>query len=329
MSQQPGQVTVTGEPESVTQEVKVVNEVGDPILSTKSATSLLFWYGWTVLNNCCGLTMWNFARAAATFAIVIVVAGGAYDIITQDFLFGSQVTDLYLYLFLFLFAIYVFHVIDTAFRGGFIIIDPHTHWAMFLFFLFGLVVAVGLSVVINNPGSIALAPGAVNPYTGTSLHQGMYVFLMVLLWLMTLNNLGFWFSSMYYWGTVAGYERLQAFRAYRDYYHKHGHLVSKTVSLGPGWTNTTPMSLSYGAPQNTKAQSMPLLQGYQQQQMNIVEMQKLAQLQSLTSQNAALASTLQQQQQRQQQLDLQAAMSANAQRTAAAAKQEQPVVFTT
>jgi hypothetical protein len=264
----------------------------------KGPLSMLWWYGWSVLHKCPGQMQWDCARGMATLAMWVVVTMGGYDIVTQDFLFGSQVTDLTMIAIFFFFSKAVFHCIHDPFRYGFIIIDPNVHHTVFLFFLLDIVLAICLAVLASIPGAISLAPGAVNPFPGTPVHEAVYIVVLVWMFLIALQGFVYCFAMMPYWGAQLNGERTYAFQQYVNYFHgQHKHWSEKTISVPPGYTVTAP-GATFVVGTAAKSQSQPLLcTGMPQQQMlSLADLQKLQTAQSINQQNILLAQQLQQQQ---------------------------------
>ena len=262
-------------------------DLDEKTLNEKSPMAMWWWFGWSVLHKCPGITLWNSARGMSTIAKMLVVVLAGYDVVTQDFLFGNAVLDLYVIATFFFFALYITHVIEQPFRHGFLIVDPQSHYTVFLFFLLNIVLAVCLSVVTTQPQAIALAPGASNPFPGTTVHEGIYIVALVHFWLITIHGFIFLFNMMGYWGVQGTGERLYAFMQYAKYYHnEHKHWSGSRIVVPGGYmlTNTSQFVAT-----NAKSQGYPLLAPYPGSTvMDIAQLQKLN---ALTSQNAQLQQT--------------------------------------
>lgn len=264
-------------------------EPTDVVLREKNPWALWWWFGWTPFEKCPGSTMWRTARGMSTLALYVVVAMTGYDVVTQDFLFGNPVLDLAVIVTYLLFSIMILHFIEQPFRNGFLIVDPHIHHIVFLFFLLDIVLGICLAVVTTQSQAIALAPLAVNPFSGTAVHEAIYIVMLVLFFLIAVHGFIFLFSMMSYWGLQVNGERTYAFKQYWAYYHKHQHFPDSqilvpqgSVVVNSGGAVFNPMYTT-----NTKSQSHPLLGP--NTVVNLGELQKLQQLQSLTQQNSVMS----------------------------------------
>lgn len=264
--------------------IDVQLELSDKILNEKSPMAMWWWFGWSVLHKCPGITMWNSARGMVAIAKMLVVVMVGYDVSTQDFLFGNAVLDLTVIASFFLFASYIIHVTEQPFRHGFLIVDPQSHWTVFMFFLLNIVLAVCLTVVTTHPGAIALAPGVSNPFPGTAVHEGIYIVALVHFWLITIHGFIFLFAMMGYWGTQSTAERTYAFVQYAKYYHgEHKHWSGAAIVVPAGYmlTGNTPFVST-----SAKSQAYPLLPQFPNNSvMDIAQLQKLN---TITTQNAQL-----------------------------------------
>ena len=215
--------------------------VSDEVIKQASPMYAFWWWSTGLLWNCCGKSMFHAARGMSVLGIWVVVIIVAYDVITQDSLFGSLnptnpnlTVDLFIVASFVVFSVYIEKITETAFRWGFIIVDPQVHHVVFLFFLLSTVLAVGLAVSAGSQSAISYGPGASNPYPGTNIHQGIYILVLIVLFLITIHGFWFSFAMMSYWGAQTTLERTSAFKAYQKYYHAgHLHLRKQQINVPP------------------------------------------------------------------------------------------------
>lgn len=246
----------------------------------------MFWFGEGVLSECCGKAIYMATKGIAYLSFVVAVTNGAYDVVTQDNLWGSNtlptlVPDLMFIFIQFASGIYIDSRADRIHRHGMTIVDPSMHIVLFLRFVFDIVFLVCLAISAGSPGFINFGPGAASSYPGTNLHQGMYIFLLVLVGLEVVTHLWRIFATWAYNGPHV--YREGAWAAYRQYYwrhHIHGAVkFNRQVQFSANMSTNMP-ARAYGGPASSLlSQQQPLLLTPQQQQLAQLQLQQMQQQQ--------------------------------------------------